>query len=128
MQSLLAGLAVCALLAQPAQNLPGRVVTLALPHDLRIGETVWLEVKVGVLQRGDEIEIQTTAGQPLGTISPFGVHASQPAGTYTVPVPAGDISNGHLSLRLLIDPSGHTQREPSAKEVIRLRLKIKPSQ
>jgi hypothetical protein len=127
MYALIAPLAFFAVLAQPAQQVPGRVMTLALPHALRAGETAWLEVKVGVIERGEEIEIQTTAGQPLGTISPFGVRSGQPAGTYTVPVPPGAIANDHLSLRLLIDQSSHAQRGPTVKEVSRVRVKIMPA-
>ena len=125
MHAPLVALVFFALMGQPAPA--GRVVALALPQGLRAGETAWLEVKIGVIERGDEIEIQTTAGQPLGTISPFGIHAGQPAGTYTVPVPAEAISNNHLSLRLLIDEPGHAQRGPTMKEVSRVRLKIMPA-
>jgi hypothetical protein len=124
MCALVAAFAFFAVLAQPAQQVPGRVVTLALPHALRVGETAWLEVKVGVIERGEEIEIQTMAGQPLGTISPFGIRSGQPNGTYTVPVPPGAIANDHVSLRLLIDQSGHAQRGPTVKEVSRVRVKI----
>jgi hypothetical protein len=127
MYVLMAAFAFFAVLAQPAQQVHGRVMTLALPHALRAGETAWLEVKVGVIERGEEIEIQTTAGQQLGTISPFGIRSGQPNGTYTVPVPPGAIANDHLSLRLLIDQPGHAQRGPTMKEVSRVSVKIMPA-
>jgi hypothetical protein len=127
MHAPLAILTLFALLGQPAPAPAGRVLVLALPHALQAGETALLEVKVGILQRGAEIEIETTAGQPLGTISPFGIRSGQPAGAYTVPVPANAIANGHVSLRLLLD-YGQARRAPTVKEVTRVRVKIMPAQ
>ena len=45
-------------------------MTLRLPHALRAGETAWIEVKVGAIARGEEIEITTTAGRSLGACLP----------------------------------------------------------
>lgn len=126
MHAPLFALAFFALMGQPAHESTGRVVTLPLPHALRAGEAIFLEVKVGAMEQKAEIEIEGTAGQPLGTISPFGIRAGQPAGVYTVPVPADAIANGRLVLRLFIEQSNHEERAPTAKEVGRIRVKIMP--
>jgi len=127
MQFPLLALAFFGLLGPPAHAPAGRVVTLALPHPLRPGETAWLEVTVGVLENKAEIEIQTTEGRELGVISPFGIRPGSPAGTYTVPVPLDAISHDHLPLRLFLDRNGHPLRAPTAKEVTSLRVKIMPA-
>jgi hypothetical protein len=113
--------------AQPQHQSNGRVVTLALPHALRAGETAWLELTVGPLQRGMQIEIATTAGRPLGTVSPYGARASRTAGTYSVPVPTDAIARGRISVRVSVDRDGDPPRAPTRKEVQRLRMRIMPA-
>lgn len=88
-----------------------------LPHSLGPGETAWIELELGVIERGAEIEIATTAGQSLGVISPFGIRSGDPTGTYTVPLPGDAILDGRVSLRLTLDRNGHAQRAPTAREV-----------
>ena len=127
MRVLLAVPAFCALLGQLAFAVDGRAMTLALPHPLRAGETAWLEVKVGVLERGAEVEIATASGQSLGVISPFAIRSGRQAGTYTVPVPADTIREGRLSLVVSLNQNGHPKRAPSAKELKRIRLKVMPA-
>jgi hypothetical protein len=122
----LAILALFALLAQATSTAAGRVVTLVLPHALRTGETAWIEVKVGAIERGMEIEITTTAGRSLGVISPYGVRSGREAGTYTVPLPADAISDDRVALRVLLNHDGH-QRAPTAKEVKSIRVKVMPA-
>jgi hypothetical protein len=126
-QTLLATLLSVALLAQPALAVAGRVVTLVLPHALRAGETAWIELELGVIERGAEIEIATTAGQSLGVISPFGIRSGDPSGTYTVPLPGDAISDERVSLRLTLNRNGHAQRAPTAREVKSIRVKIMPA-
>ncbi|HUZ96398.1 MAG TPA: hypothetical protein VMU57_15955 [Edaphobacter sp.] len=101
-----------------------RETTLALPHTLREGETAWLLVTVGAIGR-DQIQIMTQDGQPLGTISAFGIRSGKAGGTYTVPVPAEAIRDGRLGLRLSVIQSGRAPRAPTAKEVKSLRLLIR---
>ena len=105
----------------------GRVVTLAMPHALRAGEAVWIELKVGSIARGAEIEISTTAGQFLGVVSPFGIRSGEDAGTYTVPVPPNAISDNRLCLRLTLKTENNEKRAPTTKEVREVRLKIVPA-
>ncbi len=110
--------------AQPRPTGDAREITLALPHALRKGETAWLLVEVGAIGH-DQIQLMTQDGRPLGMISPFGVRSGQTAGTYTVPVPAEDLGNGRLVLRLSVLQSGHAPRAPMTEEVKSLRLLIR---
>ena len=110
--------------AQPRQSGDARETTLTLPHALRKGETAWLLVEVGAID-SNQIQLMTQDGHPLGTISPYGVRSGQAAGTYTVPVPAEDLGNGRLVLRLSVLQSGHAPRAPTTEEVKSLRLLIR---
>jgi hypothetical protein len=117
--------ALLALLAHGAQAAPADdVMTLALPHQLGAGETAWLEVQVGPIGRGQEIEVTTAAGQELGVISPFGIRVGQDAGTYTIPVPRDAIRDGRLAVRLRISQYGAPPRAPTAQEVRGVKLTI----
>jgi hypothetical protein len=64
-----------------------RDMTLQLPHPLAADETAFVIVQVGAIGRGQEVEVTTASGQPLGVISPFSVRAGQDGGTYPLPVP-----------------------------------------
>lgn len=99
-------------------------MTLALPRPLQAGETVWIEVQVGPIARGREIDVMTTSGQMLGTISPFGVRPGQDAGTYTLPVPRDAVRDGRLSLRLTISQVGKEPRAVTKREVRGVKLVI----
>src|ERR1700678_4314753 len=99
----LVALAFFAFVVLDANAGAGREVTLTLPHALRSGETAWLEVEVGTIERGEEIDIVTTSGRPLGVISPFGIRQGQQAGTYTVPLPTDAIAGDRVSLRLSLE-------------------------
>ncbi len=105
----------------------GRVVNLVLPRDLKANEAVFLEVVTGAVARGAEIEIETTDGKILGTVSPHGVRSGDEAGTYVFPVPPEAISNKQLSVRITLT---YTQRKraPTIKEVKSVRLKISPAE
>jgi hypothetical protein len=111
-------------LLQAAPTAPGRILALTLPHPLTENEVVWIEVKVGVIERGAEIEITTLKGQTLGVISPFGIRSGDPAGTYTVPVPPEAISDGRVKVRLTLNRYGHANRPPTTRQVKAVRLKI----
>jgi len=101
-----------------------REVTLALPHALQQGETLWLLVEVGAIGH-DQIRLTTQDGRPLGSISPYGVRSGQAGGTYTIPVPAEDLSNGRLMLRLAVIHAGLPQQAPTTDEVKSVRLVIR---
>jgi len=106
-----------------AYGLNGRDVTLALAHPLQAGEALSLELTVGAISRGSEIEITTPSGRMLGTISPYGPRSGREGGTYTVPLPADVVSNNNVCLRLSITEYGRAQRAPTSDEVKSVRLK-----
>ena len=122
MHTLFATLISFALLVQTA-GAPGRVVNLVLPRSLNENEGVAVELKLGVLARGAEIQVETTSGRMLGVISPYGIRPGNEAGTYAVPVPLEAISNQRLSLRITLSHN-HNKRAPSNKEVRSVRLQI----
>jgi hypothetical protein len=99
-------------------------MTLTLPHALRKGETAWLLVEVGSID-ANQIQLMTRDGHPLGTISPYGVRSGQATGTYTVPLPADDLVDGKIALRVSVIESGQTQRAPTTTEVKSLHLLIR---
>ena len=102
---------------------PGRVVNLVLPRDLGPDDAIVLEVKLGVIASGAEIEIETLTGKTLGVISPHGIRAGNEAGTYTVPIPPEAISDKRLSVRI-IHSFQSRKRAPSNKEVKSVQLRI----
>lgn len=101
----------------------GRVVNLVLPRELNADEALWLELKLGVIERGAEIEIETTGGKPLGVISPHGIRSGAEAGVYTVPVPPDAVCDNRLSLLLTLNHRG-AKRAPTLNEVKSVRLQI----
>ena len=118
-----AGIALLALLAQPAGTAFAQDIVLTLPRALRAGETAWIEVRVGAIGRR-EVDVTTASGERLGTISPFGVRSGRDAGTYTLPLPANAISDGRVALRLSISQPGGASRTPSASEVRSVKLRV----
>jgi hypothetical protein len=104
---------------------PVETMTLVLPHAPGTDDTVWIEVQVGAIGRGQEISVTTATGEPLGVISPFGVRAAQDAGTYLLPVPSEAIKDGRLSVKLAISQFGKS-RAPTSQEVRGVELKLAP--
>lgn len=113
-----------------AQNTPAQggtagsaqELTLSLPQPLRDGESAGIEVQLGPIARGRVVTVTTAAGEPLGTISPFGTRVGEDAGTYTLPVPAGAIRDGRVAIRLTITQAGGPPRPPTAQEVRSVKL------
>ena len=125
MASAVASLVLLALLTLPAcAAAAGGETVLVLQHPLRAGESVWVAVEVGVIQRGQEILVSTTSGLVIGTVSPFGIRAGQEAGAYVLPVPAEAVRDGRLSLRLRITRFDGPPRAPTAQEVKSLKLSV----
>ncbi len=116
-------LATLTLFAMLVQQPAGRAVTLHLPRALRAGESATLEVTLGVVSRSAQIEVTTPSGRHLGTISPYGIRAGAPAGTYTVPIPADAISGRRVCLLLTMHANGKS-RAPTKKEVTRVGVGI----
>jgi hypothetical protein len=124
MRGLAAAFVCFSFLAQQAYGVEWREVELILPRALERGETVLVEVQLGTLPRGMEIEISTASGRELGAISPHGIRTGNEAGTYSLPIPADVFRNRHASIRLSINQPDRTRRAPTADEVKRVRVKI----
>jgi hypothetical protein len=101
-------------------------VTLTLPHVPRAGETASLDVTLGVIPRGAEIDVTTPSGRSLGTISPYGIRSGEEAGTYSVPVPRDAINGKCVPLLLNLVFNGET-RTPTKREVKKLRVVVRPA-
>lgn len=99
-------------------------MTLTLPQPLEAGGTAYIEVLVGVIGPGQEIEIATPGGRTLGVISPHGIRAGSAAGTYTLPVPADAICHGRIAVKLMITRSDAASRVPTGEEVRGVRLVV----
>ena len=104
----------------------GRDVDVKLPRPLQPSETVFVEIEVGSLARGEEIELRTASGKQLGTISPYDVRGGRASGTYIFPAPPDLFTDGHLTIRLFLSDVNHSQRPPSTNEVKSVRAKIPP--
>jgi hypothetical protein len=123
MPTLFATLISFALLVQTA-SAPGRLVNLVLARSLGDDEAAAVELKLGVIERGAEVEVETASGKLLGVISPYGIRSGNAAGTYTLPLPPEAISNKRVSLRIILNLHSRGKRAPNAKEVRSIRLKI----
>ena len=123
----LASLALLSVLSQAAQTPTAREVTLRLPHALHSGETAWIEVKLGVLERGAEIRVATMTDRTLGVISPYGVHSGHEAGSYMIQLPADAIAKGCVSLKVSLVRFGRAPRPPTNEEVKNIKLGIAPN-
>jgi hypothetical protein len=125
MQILFATLFAFGLLVQTA-GAPGRVVNLVLARSLTAEEGLAVELKLGVLERGNTIKVETISGKRLGVISPYGIRSGEEAGTYTVPVPPELVSDKRLSLRIILDQHSRGKRAPTKQELRGVRLQITP--
>jgi len=101
---------------------------ITLPRPLRTGERVLLEVRLGVLGSGQEVVLRTPDGTLVGTASPHGIRAGNAAGTYVVPVPPEVLQqarqDGHLPLRIRIEPANTAPRPARADEVLGVRVVV----
>jgi hypothetical protein len=100
--------------------------TLTLPHPLAPGARAWLEVQVGALAPGQRVRVTTLAGEPIGTIAPFGPAERRQSGVYSLPVPPDALHDGVLSVRVTVIQSNAAPRAPAATEVESLRLLSAP--
>jgi hypothetical protein len=88
------------------------------------GETVAIEIELGIVGPGREIEVASKDGRLLGVISPYGIRAGQSAGTYTVPVPADVLDGNRIDIRLRVTRSSRVAQAPDANEVRSVRAVI----
>jgi hypothetical protein len=103
----------------------GRRIDLKLPESIAQTGNIWLEVRIGALTKGTEIEIYTSEGKFLGVISPFGSgHFDKEASSgYIIPIPREAIGEGQLALRLLINLPDRSNRAPTKREIRGVRIK-----
>ncbi len=99
-------------------------MTLTLPQPFDAGDTAYIEVQVGVIGPGQEIEVKTADGRTLGVISPHGIRAGRAAGVYTLPLPADAICKDRVGITLMVTRSDAAPRSPNADEVRGVRLVV----
>ena len=102
----------------------GQDMTLTLPRSFDAGDSAYIEVQVGVIGPGHEIEVKTAGGRILGVISPHGIRAGRAAGIYTLPLPADAICKGRVGITLMITRSDAAARVPDAEEVRGVRVVV----
>lgn len=122
--------AVCMLLLVVGQAAPpttARHINLVLPRPLNPSESALLEVTLGAVERGSEVEILTAEGHIVGGISPYGVQSRHEAGTYLLPVPPEAISHDRISLLISLRHDGNPPRAPTMDEVKSVKVKIVPA-
>lgn len=126
-------LTACALIVLLAQGSamgapPGadRVV-LTVPRAPAADEALWLNVRLGVLERGARVLVLSDDGKLLGAISPFAIVPGQKAGTYTIPLPESSVREGRVAVRVVVEeaervtrPSRRGEVEDVALEYVRL--------
>src|ERR1700733_5281318 len=107
-------------------GITGRTVSLALPKVLAENDGVWLELKIGNLTKGSEIEIWSVEGRFLGVISPFGPASrdTRVVATYVFPIPRDAVDNDRLEIRLVVDGPNHVERAPTKRNVRSVKLKV----
>ncbi len=101
-----------------------RDMTLMLPQPFDAGDSAYIEVQVGVIGPGQEIEVKTADGRVLGVISPHGIRAGRAAGIYTLPLPADAICKDRVGITLMITRSDAAPRSPDVDEVRGVRVVV----
>lgn len=99
-------------------------MTLTLPQPFDDGDSTYIEVQVGVIGPGQEIEVKTADGRTLGVISPHGIRAGRAAGIYTLPLPADAICKDRVGITLTVTRSDAAPRSPNAEEVRGVRVVV----
>lgn len=114
--------ALLMLLAQCGRAAPQQDFLLTLPHPLQAREHAYLEVTLGAIGPGQEIDVTTADGQELGVISPHGIRLGQAAGAYTLPIPATAIRRDRIAIRLTVTRAGAAPRAPTPQELRDVKL------
>ena len=104
----------------------GRSMSLTLPKAPAQTDNIWLQVKIGNLAKGTEVEIWSVKGRFLGSISPFGAASRNPAdsSTYTVPIPRDAVKDDRFEFQLVVKGLNNSERAPTKKDVRGVKLKI----
>jgi hypothetical protein len=115
-------LALALLIAQGGCAASRDYTSLTLPHAPKPGERAFLEVELGALPSGHEVEVSSDTGRRLGVISPHAIRPGRSAGTYTLPLPADAVRGASLHVRIRITRADAAPREASADEVRGVRV------
>lgn len=114
--------------AAAAELTPSGSVVLPVPHAAGENEAIWLELEIGALPKGEEIEVLSSTGALLGTISPFGaLRAGAAPARYTIPLPKSALTAGSVDLRLEVEAPGAAPRPPRPGEVRSIKLIYVPT-
>jgi hypothetical protein len=98
-------------------------VTLSVPHNVGVGDSLSVRVTVGTLPKGARIVVRSGTGEVLGSIAPFGQAANRPGVFYTIPVPSELAADRKISLCFTLEePGGEKSRVPSGAEVREIKL------
>lgn len=112
------------LMASSVAAASAQALILVLPHPIRAGETAWIEVRVGSIRRGEEIEVESEAGKELGVVSPFAARSGHEAGIFLMPLPRDAIRDGRIAVRLTVTKHNGSPRTPTPREVRGVKLVV----
>lgn len=99
-------------------------ITLFIPRDSAVDESLKLNVTVGTLPPGTRIVLRSGRGELLGSISPFGKTGNRPGVSYAIPVSREEIIDRKLTLIFTLEESGQKVRVPTDAEVLTVKLSL----
>lgn len=103
-----------------------QIYDLPLPRTANPGEMLVARISVGPLKAHQRIIVRIRNGKIAGTVSPFGAHARQGTGVYTIPLPVGAVRDGQVRLLLELVEKDAPARAPTADEVREVTLAYIP--
>jgi len=104
-----------------------KAVTLKIPRQPNEGEMIHIQVPVGKLDKGTQIDVLTSKGELVGTVSPFGIQAADIGGVYSIAIPASEVVDARIELFLEIEEKeGGAKRAPTNAEVGELEVVYLP--
>ena len=95
--------------------------TLVVPRAAAADEALAVQIRIGVLKHGSEIDVASGAVL-LGTVSPFAIRGKHEAGTYNVPLPGTMRRGTRVTIGLTLTHFGDKPRAPTAQEVRSVKL------
>lgn len=107
---------------------PGRNINVPVPKSIAEADNVVLEVKIGTLPKGAEIEINTADGRFLGVISPFGSSPQETdaVATYVIPLPRDLTGEKRLNLLFKFSGAVYSRRAPTSRDIRSVKIKAVP--
>lgn len=74
-------------------------------------------IQVGMLAPRTSNRVDSTDGELLGSVAPYGSARGAPSSNYLVPLPKTAIANDRIRVRLSVEEPGKPGRGPRANEV-----------